>query len=548
MLLSASGQQPKSSHMSQSSPSRKNSTRAIPATENPQPRSVGLSPLRPRELKPTLSNVETLNSLNPPRPSVCSIEDWNRLAARASPPTDPRPNDNSQSRPSPSAAPTVRAPFRSRGTLYWGDNKFSRRQNQRKAIDLSGWENWDEVKIRVENLPGTTTTRALYQTFCEYGSISRIDVLKGRFGRGPVAYIIFCPPPDKPVWNGTPMFLMDKDTASTVLLNVTRPQEQFGIPRQPSLVNPDTMYRQRTILMPDTLEFGLMQDLNTMMSMQNIAAHAGHHVFLTLNLQRKELEAMFPVIRRSGSRNEEIEIYRFVVPLEHMKVVYEVKRKNEQLELIILLDAPPSFYRKTKDVGATHDDNESTWTVWRTWFRETDIIHYDAQYAVEPIRLRKDNPIIDIGRWTTYRFVLGPSTDYAAFCHALIDYNITVIRDEHINRVEKSDIKVWEMIDLPEADRASALSAFNTVYLPFPIRYQLEVCISHGILNEHNLAEAFIHRLASLSEVDAKDILERVADSEERFYDPMEIFNITIIRSSEDRAVPEGCCVTYAAN
>jgi RNA-dependent RNA polymerase len=64
--------------------------------------------------------------------------------------------------------------------------------------------------------------------------------------------------------------------------------------------------------------------------------------------------------------------------------------------------------------------------------------------------------------------------------------------------------------------------------LPFEVRYQLEVCISQGIMNVHNLTPEFLSCLADMAIKDqtaARHILEYAVEQEKRIYDPMTIFD-----------------------
>ena len=54
----------------------------------------------------------------------------------------------------------------------------------------------------------------------------------------------------------------------------------------------------------------------------------------------------------------------------------------------------------------------------------------------------------------------------------------------------------------------------------FPVRYQLEVCLSQGHLNEHNLSPEFIDKLMAMNPRYAREFLEFVANQGKRIYDP----------------------------
>ena len=84
----------------------------------------------------------------------------------------------------------------------------------------------------------------------------------------------------------------------------------------------------------------------------------------------------------------------------------------------------------------------------------------------------------------------------------------------------------------------------GTCDLPFPVRYQLEVCISQRYINEYNITPSFVRRLESLArenETRAVKTLELVADKGERFFEPEDIFKLYIPRSLWTRRIPKSC-------
>lgn len=85
------------------------------------------------------------------------------------------------------------------------------------------------------------------------------------------------------------------------------------------------------------------------------------------------------------------------------------------------------------------------------------------------------------------------------------------------------------------------------VHMPFPVRYQLEVCISHGRLSEFTMTRDFVVRLMDLGETKAKRLLEHVATHKPNYLDPMEIFNIKIPKGVTDSSIPAHCCFMRTA-
>jgi len=106
------------------------------------------------------------------------------------------------------------------------------------------------------------------------------------------------------------------------------------------------------------------------------------------------------------------------------------------------------------------------------------------------------------------------------------------------------------MLDSPISEqlesKMSATEGHESVYrLPFDVRYQLEVCISQGIMNAHNLSPEFVSRLVDMAikdQVAARHILEYAAEQEKRIYDPMTIFyDMEALAYSPKSEIPHYC-------
>ncbi len=157
------------------------------------------------------------------------------------------------------------------------------------------------------------------------------------------------------------------------------------------------------------------------------------------------------------------------------------------------------------------------------------------------------------GRWTTYYFAFEGSYNtritYSKILQALSDYNIKVERLTQLKILERREPDLWNWIDNVKVKSAGALSDLqnNSIYLPFQVRYQLEVCLSHGYLNEHNISRAFLERLTSLDASAARNLLEKVADAKTRVFEPMEIFGRFGLSGPSQRTIPRYCTYTRAA-
>lgn len=138
------------------------------------------------------------------------------------------------------------------------------------------------------------------------------------------------------------------------------------------------------------------------------------------------------------------------------------------------------------------------------------------------------------GRWTTYRFsfTLGThQTDaFEEMISALRDFNVNTKALNELKVIGDQPEPIWDSIDVENSLKSTNsfsgdLSEAIASLLPYPTRYQLEVCISQNCLNEYNLTAEFIYRLAQISPTRAVSLLEDVTAKKARIYNPMDIFN-----------------------
>lgn len=89
--------------------------------------------------------------------------------------------------------------------------------------------------------------------------------------------------------------------------------------------------------------------------------------------------------------------------------------------------------------------------------------------------------------------------------------------------------------------------AFDLVHLSFPVRYQLEACLSNGFIREGNISRDFLDRLRSMDIQRAVHVLEKVVDKQRVYYDPMDIFNIRP-KLTTRRPIPKHCVMQRSVN
>lgn len=138
---------------------------------------------------------------------------------------------------------------------------------------------------------------------------------------------------------------------------------------------------------------------------------------------------------------------------------------------------------------------------------------------------------------------------------AFRDHNIEIKEFAGFNLATKRGLAVWEYIDKPLMKKKKISHALDELMientapaLTFPVRYQLEVCISQGCLNEYNMSHEFVSKLIQMDETKAQDVLEYVASQKKRIYDPMEIFDFKVINGLASRPqIPHYCAYVRSA-
>ncbi|KAF2790111.1 RdRP-domain-containing protein [Melanomma pulvis-pyrius CBS 109.77] len=402
-------------------------------------------------------------------------------------------------------------------------------------------------------MPRGCSAKDVYLGLSRYGNIVRIEIQSGPKENS--AWITFQPPPNPLIWTHSIHI-----AGTQVGINRLDPR----IYNVPSPVNPAKVYSEVNVIYANSIDFGVRVGDTSMMIMRT--AKAPNKVQVTLNLRRKEMDVQFPF-----HLNGEMRKFRFRMPLS---LLGHIDRNNNsvgsQAALVIPFDSPPQFYMqiREKDFTKTMHPSEKTWIEWNTWYRQTEVVDSKSRNTMEnePLKHLKDAAIIDIGRWTTYRLLFDPSTlmgrKFEEFSSALTDYGVPIKGQSEYTFEGKSAPLLWNLLQEevstthPHLEPSGPESAFDElatgqIHLTFPVRYQLEVCLSNGFLKEHKITRAFLERLASMDPAEATYVLEKVADKQtvqkSVLYDPMNIFDVRIV-GQLSKKVPSYCVLARAAN
>jgi len=304
-------------------------------------------------------------------------------------------------------------------------------------------------------------------------------------------------------------------------------------------------------LLGDSIDFGYLVDEDCMavLASRNDRTPRKRSVRLDLNLKRRELLVYFPTTLESDNKTAS-RAYRFYVALDDQFSMCDTF-DGQNTSLIINVRYPPWYSRQLKEaMQLSHDSVTRKWSIDDTWVRQTDIVKHKDMFAnidATPISVHKNGNSINISRWTTFRFnVKSEHAEYGTRPHALQevlnalkDFNIRVTRnpDFKVQHSAQREASVWNVLQSP-----LTVPTPGSIYLDFQVRYQLEVCISSGWLNEYLIDTAFLKRLSEMKPRVAKRMLVHVDTLQNRVYNPMDIFeDIRFQRPVKARPLPANC-------
>lgn len=375
------------------------------------------------------------------------------------------------------------------------------------------------------------------------------------------------PPPARPFWNAQRRSLWRGDQEIGVC------QLRLGDAQKPSLLpspaRSKVYYPETMTMKAEVLDFGLIIDEQTVLGMKKVTADATTAITFQANLFYKELNIRFRLhvrdwrcsksgvpIPNHGKLDRE-EDFRFKVPFRDLTEIREMPMGPECFALLITLEVPPKFFKFVDDPGA-YDDQSRIWKDRDSWYRQTDVVYNPSALKRRPLSLQKSHTVLDLGRWITYRLVFNMANNekrtHQQIRNALLDYGVKIVSCPNLELVDCRRPAVWELIDRPSQQRRvgggalGELSQDDVQHLSFQVRYQLEVCISHGYFNEYTLGREFIMKLAEMQPAAAQDLLEFIANQKSPLYQPMSLFNMKAVSgSSSSTKIPDSCVLLRSA-
>lgn len=432
-----------------------------------------------------------------------------------------------------------------------------------EAPSSEEWRSYSFVSVMVFNLPHGTTTADIHRNLKAHGNVVSIRILQSRQGgQTHTAEVRFKPPPQEELWrSGVRHWYKGSDgVPRRIRFELSRHQRRvFTVPSPVQAVD----FPEEITLRGSGLGFGILGQEMEMVVMKSLTPSSEStlegsdgKVSLNLNLRKREIEVHFPVLLQSknGSRTRG---YRFPISFDENFNVWRLNTGNGSVSYVIHVRNPPWYSRRLETaLSASHSKDARSWSEDDLWTRQTDIVsHKDLFDAINqtPISLRKNLNRINIGRWTTFKLDLNAneqeSVNLVLFNQALKDFNIHVQEDLDNFSIKTAssngDGSYWSDIE-DTGDPRNPLD--DGCALSFDLRYQLEVCISHGWLSEYSIDKEFLSKLKSLPESKAKQMLILVDSIGEEIRNPMDLFtDIRFQKPVRARQLPKNCFLVHHA-
>ncbi|KAM0322711.1 hypothetical protein ACHAQA_009302 [Verticillium albo-atrum] len=404
----------------------------------------------------------------------------------------------------------------------------------------------------------------IHTEFSKYGNIVYIEHFEDRQGRpAGEARVRFEPPPQNAFWSSGRYVFIHVDSSPALASNPVRivldpPSNLYGAIR--STVNSRVFYPARMTMNAETLEFGPACTGSKFMSKRLLTsqgdANDPRRIKIKADFRNKCLTIHFAMLvtpdpdlgKRSGETTPDrvVREYKIVVDLAHLRSASVVELKDDNFLLTVPLRYPPTYHFKSNDVARSFEADRLMWSENDQWIRASHILDDNdlpQDYTFGLLNRWVDPNFINIGRWTTFRMKLvTPGQNFRDFMGALEDLNVEttrvdvgitlddhscplpreneVVRNKHAKVVKPEPDEDW--LSLMHSNTKTTPTA---QFFPFPVQYQLEVCISRGILCEYMLTQEFLNRLRGLEENRAKWTLEYFADRDKPVENPLDIFD-----------------------
>lgn len=485
----------------------------------------------------------TRNPLTPRQQNIANKNNWRE---NSKPPMGPEPFGSGMPRFNSSPEHARRDRLQQREMQYYAELK------------REPWKEWEMLSVILKGLPLNWGTREVHQLLLDrHANPVRIDMTGGDKPRPGNAKIIFRPPPlNASGWihNGIRVTL---DSGKEVHIRCRHEKEpdHRAIERQRG-------HFEEMALKGDALTIGVMTDTMLMMRTVGSLDRKLAQPQLVINTKKQQLDLHFS-LRLGSEASQDGQKFFFRIPFTNIRSLTEDNALDGNTHFIISLESPPLAFRKIQKVEKTHHDRVDVWDERQTWYRQTSIEADPRIAASRRAQLRNEDCYIDIGRWLCYRFTCSSACQSLAqqLRVMLAKHNITV-RQQSVQCTAPGDRSQWHWLGTSHDAKAQASSidlfSSTIVHLPFTVQYQLEACISQGCLHESTISTDWVEQLLAQDKGPNSDrynpqypratrLLEKVLESKQRFYDPMNIFHFGQQISLAQKHIPDYCTMVRSA-
>lgn len=391
--------------------------------------------------------------------------------------------------------------------------------------------------VIVRGVPERATVHDIYRCFESYGTIVFIELDGASRGVIRSAKIRFQPPPtDTSFFQQGKCQLTIGKSVSWALIECPSQSPDEDTLKTP-LGNPCPASLAFT---PAKLTFGLLTQPTTFMRKKEVETLTNElRLAFTVDFRRKRLVIHFPLLVK-----REYHFYRIDIKFGNICSIHRMGTGKGVSALVLRIDDAPVVRKKQPEVDWDLWTDRLVWGEDELWHRAVDIRPDSENPRPAPVSLDEQVDTMDLGRWTTYWIDLDKFEEekWRSVEMHLRDWNIKTGLGVDFAQVPDQKAELWGILaDPPSKSSVGAASASSWaedlallerkthISLPFDVRYQLEVCLSRGILCEYNIGRDFVEQLLEMSKPEslgysrARLILEYAADQGRRIYNPMDL-------------------------
>ncbi|KAK4145305.1 RNA dependent RNA polymerase-domain-containing protein [Dichotomopilus funicola] len=405
---------------------------------------------------------------------------------------------------------------------------------QPATVFPQGWASSKSATMVIRPIPENATPWDIQQFFSRFGNVAFVEVSSTATNPHRAAKIRFEPPPtDLSFFHQGKCRLYINGSVTWVAVEFTKNSLQ-----QPTWTTVSGNVCPVSLdLKPEKLTFGILTNPTNFMPKKDLINLKGSlEMKLTADFRRMKLFIHFPLFV-----NNQQQYYRFDIKFGIIRGIYEAATRQGTLAVVLSLADPPVVWKKQRNSNKDAWDGRSVWDEEELWYRAVEIKPDSQRPLAEPVSLDEKPKVIDLGHWTTYwmEFTKSSEDAWTTIKTHLRDWNVNTEAGTKVKRIEARDPELWGLLADPDYTTLNAqspwdshlalLSTATNVSLPYEVRYQLEVCVSRGIISEYAIGREFLEKLAELSTPDglglnrARLLLEYAADEGKPIYDPLKL-------------------------